>query len=82
MPAAIAIAWIARVLSGRLVVDRRDRERFHENQFLAGRRPKRSKLFHSASILNRTQHGLTTKKAAKTVEYNQALFMEEVQKYE
>ena len=85
MPAAIgaiAIAWIVRVLSGRLVVDRDDRERFFENQFVAGRRPKRSKLSHGASILPRTQHGLTTKKAAKTVEYNQALFMEEVQKYE
>ena len=42
---------------------------------------KRSKLPDGASILPRTRHGLTTKMAAKTVECNQALFMEEVQKY-
>jgi len=30
----------------------------------------------------RTQHGLTTNMAAKTPEFNQALFMEEVQNYE
>ena len=37
MPAAIgatAITWIARVLSGRLVADRGDRERFCENWVL------------------------------------------------
>ena len=79
---ATAIAWIARVLSGRLVADRGDRERFYENYFDAGRRWKRSKRSHGASISPRTQHGLTTNMAATTVEFNQALFMEEVQKYE
>ena len=53
MPAAIgatAIAWIARVLSGRLVVDRLDRERFYENYSDAGRRWKRSKLSYTWCI--------------------------------
>ena len=53
MPVAIeliAIAWIARVLSRRLVADRADRERFYENYFLTERRSKRSKLSHGASI--------------------------------
>ena len=83
MPVAIigAIA-MACVQSGRLVADRGDRERFYENQFLTGRRSKRSKLSHGASILSRTQHGLTANMAAKTVEFNRALFMQEVQKYE
>ena len=85
MPAAIgvtAIAWIARVLSGRLVAARDDRERFYENYSDAGRRWKRSKLSHSASISLRTLHGLTTNMAATTAKFNQALFMEEVQRYE
>ena len=79
---AIAIAWIVRVLSGRLVADRGDRERFYENYFLTGRQSKRSKLSHGASVLSRTQHGLTTNMVIETLEFNQALFMEEVQKYE
>ena len=82
MPAAIeatAIAWIARVLSGRLVADRGDCERFYSD---AGRRWKRSKLSHGASISSRTLHGLTTNMAAITAKFNQALFMEEVQRYE
>ena len=86
MPAAIgatAIAWIARVLSGRLVAARDDRERFYENYSDAGRRWKRSKLSHSASISLRTlRHGPTTNMAATTAKFNQALFMEEVQRYE
>ena len=53
MPAAIgatAIAWIARVLSERLVADRGDRERFYENYSDAGRRWKRSKLYYTWCI--------------------------------
>ena len=79
---ATVIAWIARVLSGRLVADRADRERFYENYSDAGRGWNRSKRSHGASISPKTQHGLTTNMAAITVEFNQALFMEEVQKYE
>ena len=85
MPAAIgatAIAWITRVLSGRLVADQGDRERFYENYSDAGRRWKRSKLSHGASISPTTLHGLTSKMAATTAKFNQALFMEEVQRYE
>ena len=84
MPAATgatAITWIARVLSGRLVADRGDRERLYENYSDAGRRWKRSKLSHGASISPRTLHGLTTNIAATTAKFNQALFMEEVQRY-
>ena len=53
MPAAIgatAIAWIACVLSERLVADRGDRERFYENYSDAGRRWKRSKLYYTWCI--------------------------------
>ena len=78
MPAAIgatAIAWIARVLSARLVADRGDRERFYENYSDAGRGWKRSKLSHGASISPRTLHGLTAKMAAITAKVTQALFM-------
>ena len=85
MPAAtgaIAIASIARVLSRRLAADRGDRERFMRTSLSQERQSNRSKLSHGASILPRPQHGLTTKMAAKTVEYNQVLSMEEVQKYE
>ena len=85
IPAAIgatAIAWIARVLSGRLVTARDDRERFYENYSDAGRTWKRSKLSHGASISLRTLHGLITNMAATTAKFNQALFMEEVQRYE
>ena len=85
MPAAIgatAIAWIARVLFRGLIADRGDRERFYENYSDTGRRWKRSKLSHGASISPRTLHGLTTNMAAITAKFNQALFMEEVQRYE
>ena len=66
----------------RLAADRGDRKRFYENYFYAGRRSKRSKLSHTGSILFRTEHGLTTNMVAKTAEFDQGLFMEEVQKYD
>ena len=81
MPAAIgatAIAWIARVLSGPVVADRGDRERVDENYSDAGRRWKRSKLSHVASISPRTLHGHTNNIAA----ISGKVFMEEVQRYE
>ena len=85
MPAAIgatAIAWIARVHFRGLIADWGDRERFYENYSDTGRQLKRSKLSHGASISPRTLHGLTTNMAAITAKFNQALFMEEVQRYE
>jgi len=50
------------------------------NFFLTGRQPKQSKLSHGASIVSRTQHSLATDVDTTTVEFNWALFMEEVQK--
>ena len=85
MPAAIgatAITWITRVLSGRLVADRGDRERFCENYSDAGRRWKRSKPMVHQYHPELNTASKPTCMAAITAKCNQALFMEEVQKYE
>ena len=81
---AIATAWIGGAPTGQLVAEKINREQFFESFFLTGRRSKGFKLPDGTSILTRTQQGLTTNRAAKTVlvEFTHVLFMKEVQKYE